>query len=297
LAEHLIDSGICNIIIIGRTSPSGENLARLRKKGGNVEVFLCDLQDARQLSNLPHRDDICGIYHCAGVLRDSLIVNASLLDLDLVFNVKTSVQKLTSLCPNLDFTVLFSSTSALLGAGGQAIYSGANTVLDWISTLKQKHDVYSVQWAGWSQIGMSVDTDLKELSGERHISPKVGYQALNDIISLPSGVYSVMDISSWKEFAPNFPHLKAFFAPQVPENSSSPNAKKKKLSLRDFITDVTGSNDFEVSLYALGFDSLDIVNFRNRIQATFDRSLPLTTFLDQGQTLANLYSLLTATEI
>eukprot|EP00493_Phyllostaurus_siculus_P010624 UN10770 len=29
---------------------------------------------------------------------------------------------------------------------------------------------------------------------------------------------------------------------------------------------------------SLGFDSLDIVNFRNRIQATYNKSLPLTTF-------------------
>jgi len=202
---------------------------------------------------------------------------------------------LLSLCTNLDFAALFSSTSSLLGAGGQATYCGANAFLDWFALEnKNTFDVYSIQWAGWSSIGMSVKTDLKELSGERHISPAVGYQALDSILALPSGVYSVMNVTSWTEFAPNFPHLSAFFAPQIPSVSSP--TQKKQVKLRDFIIDVAGTSDFDVSLYSLGFDSLDIVNFRNRIQAMYDRSLPLTTFLDQNQTVGHLLALLESSD-
>jgi acyl carrier protein len=35
-------------------------------------------------------------------------------------------------------------------------------------------------------------------------------------------------------------------------------------------------------------DSLDIVNFRNRVQATFDVSVPLFQFMDQNQTVNDL---------
>ena len=35
-------------------------------------------------------------------------------------------------------------------------------------------------------------------------------------------------------------------------------------------------------------DSLDIVNFRNKVQATYDVSLPLVQFMDQNQTLGDL---------
>merc|ERR1712113_1011346 len=100
-----------------------------------------------------------------------------------------------------------------------------------------------------------------------------------------------MDISSWTEFAPNFPHLSSFLSLQIPKSTASIE-KKKKVSLRDFIVELTGTSELDVSLYSLGFDSLDIVNFRNRIQATYDRSLPLTTFLDQGQTISQLYDAL-----
>jgi len=296
LAEHLVSSGVHNIIILGRKAPDSTALANLRAQGGNIEVFLCDLLDSAKLCALPHQTEICGIFHCAGVLRDALILNTEEEDLNLVFQVKMAIEDLLSLCPKLDFTVLFSSTSALLGAGGQATYSGANTFLDWLASENRKYDIYSVQWAGWSEIGMSVDTDLQELSGERHISPKVGYHALDSILSLPSGVYSVMDISSWTEFAPNFPHLSSFFESQIP--STSPSAtKKKQVSLRDFIVDVTGTSDFDASLYSLGFDSLDIVNFRNRIQANYNKSLPLTTFLDQGKTIGHLYTELSSSAV
>jgi len=271
-------------------------LGKLASLGGNVEVFLCDLRDSVKLCSLPHVSKIRGIFHCAGVLRDSLITNTIEKDLDLVFGVKMAVEDLISLCPKLDFTVMFSSTSALFGAGGQAIYSGANTVLDWFALKDHRFDVYSIQWAGWGEIGMSVDTNLKELSGERHISPKVGYQALQSILSLPSGVYSVMDIPSWIEFAPNFPHLSSFLAPQIPVSSSSAK-QKKQVSLRDFIVDVAGTSDLDISLYSLGFDSLDIVNFRNRIQATYNKSLPLTTFLDQETTVSKLYTALSETTV
>merc|ERR1712048_199984 len=119
------------------------------------------------MSEIPHRDSIKGIFHCAGVLRDSLIMNSSEEDMNLVFGVKLAIKYLLSQCSNAEFAVFFSSTSSLFGAGGQVSYAGANACLDFLARLDSSLDLYSVQWAGWKDIGMSVDTDLKELSGER----------------------------------------------------------------------------------------------------------------------------------
>eukprot|EP00494_Astrolonche_serrata_P028175 UN28440 len=110
------------------------------------------------------------------------------------------------ICHNAQFCILFSSTSSLFGFGGQSVYAGANTYLDWYSQL-QDHNakMYSIQWSGWKDIGMSVDTDLKELSGEKHIDPKTGYNALKTILTsnLETGVYSVLNIINWNDFSNN----------------------------------------------------------------------------------------------
>jgi len=258
-----------------------------------VEVFKCDITTS-SVSNLPHTEEIRGVFHCAGVLSDSLIMNTSSKALDTVFKVKLSIVNLLNLCTNLQFAVLFSSTSALFGAGGQVAYSGANTFLDWKAKERSEYDIYSIQWAGWKEIGMSVDTELKELTAERHISPAVGYQALDSIMSLPSGVYSVMDVTSWNEFSSNMSiipqsHHASFVSNLIGKTTSASKVADKPKSLIDFITSVVGSKDLDISLYSLGFDSLDIVNFRNRLQANFDVSLPLNDFLDQNRTLKSLY--------
>lgn len=297
LAKHLVNNhGVKKLVLIGRSEPAGQNLndiEALQGAGTEIEVFRCDITTRDY--ELPHREEVAGVFHCAGVLRDGLIMNAGLDDLNLVFDVKTSVEFILSQCENLQFTLLFSSTSALFGAGGQVTYSGANTYLDWLSDDSRSYSVYSVQWAGWKEIGMSVDTELKELSGERHISPSVGYQALDNILALPGGMYSVMDIVSWDEFAQNssvFPsesHVALVSNLLTQQGSTTRKKKAKATDVRSFVCDTLGGQqDTSCSLYTLGYDSLDIVNFRNRVQAAFTVSIPLAKYLDENLTIESL---------
>ena len=74
-----------------------------------------------------------GIIHSAGVLRDNFIVKKTREEIEEVLAPKVSGLvnlDLASKDINLDFYVLFSSRSGIMGNQGQADYSAANAFMD-----------------------------------------------------------------------------------------------------------------------------------------------------------------------
>ena len=90
----------------------------------------------------------------------------------------------------LDFLVLFSSLSALVGGVGQADYCAANAYLDAFARERSSGRVVAIDWDTWQEVGMSVDTtDLPEHLKARRmeaievgIAPKEGLEALDRIL-------------------------------------------------------------------------------------------------------------------
>ena len=102
-----------------------------------------------------------GVFHTAGVIDDGLIGLKSKAEAAAVLAPKiqgTLVLDRVLDAEHLDFLVLFSSTSALLGLEGQVDYTAANAFLDAYARYKYASDgtpTSALNWGAWQQVGMA----------------------------------------------------------------------------------------------------------------------------------------------
>src|SRR6185369_13897677 len=104
---------------------------------------------------------IHGVIHAAGTIDDGLI---ALKDLDSAHAVIATKAKgalvLDALFgkDELDFFVVFSSVSSLLGLPGQVDYTAANAFLDAFAMRRNatRGRTISVNWNAWQSVGMAV---------------------------------------------------------------------------------------------------------------------------------------------
>ncbi len=101
-----------------------------------------------------------GVFHLAGVLDDRLLVDMSNRSMAKVFAPKASgalhLHRVTEGC-ELDYFVLFSSTSSVLGNPGQVNYSAANSFLDGLAAFRRSQGLpgLSYNMAAVSDAGMA----------------------------------------------------------------------------------------------------------------------------------------------
>ena len=137
VARWMADRGARRVVLTGRSAPGAQSqpaLAELRASGVIVNTVPCDVAvraDVVRLVDSIRGGGVTlkGIVHAAGVLDDGVLLQQNWKRFARVlapkvagaWNLHAATAGLT-----LDFFVLFSSTSALLGASGQSNYAAAN---------------------------------------------------------------------------------------------------------------------------------------------------------------------------
>lgn len=102
-----------------------------------------------------------GVFHAAGVTRDSLIQLKSQREIEDVFAAKvygTLVLDRVLGEEPLDFILLFSSTSAMLAPQGQVDYVGANSFLNAFAEScagRRPYPVTAINWGIWRDVGIA----------------------------------------------------------------------------------------------------------------------------------------------
>jgi aryl carrier-like protein len=141
LATWMIKHGAQNIIFASRSGlarkSAQEVVNYLENQGARVKVHACDVSDAEQLEDLISQSKtdmppIRGVIQGAMVLKDSLFQNMTLDDYNATTRPKVDgTWNLHNLLPkDLDFFVMLSSTSGIIGNASQAQYAAASTFLD-----------------------------------------------------------------------------------------------------------------------------------------------------------------------
>ncbi len=108
-----------------------------------------------------------GVIHCAGIAGDGFIFKKSFEDFEKVLKPKIDgsfiLNSVTS-DENLDFFVLFSSITSILGGQGQGDYTAANSYLDSFSEYRNKKGkrTLCINWGAFKEVGMAVDYGLDE---------------------------------------------------------------------------------------------------------------------------------------
>jgi len=183
-AEHLARRFVARIVLAGRFELSGLSEAKragieyLKTLGAEVLYVKADVSLREDVERLVSKTrsrfgEINGILHCAGVIRDSLVLKKTREEMGAVLAPKvygTLYLDQATKGDNLDFFVLCSSMAAVLGNVGQCDYAYANCFMD--AFAERRHSLaqagkrsgitLSFNWPLWEEGGMKVDDGTME---------------------------------------------------------------------------------------------------------------------------------------
>jgi acyl transferase domain-containing protein/acyl carrier protein len=262
VAEWLAQHGGGHITLVGRGAPgdtAAARIAAMRSNGTAVDVLQGDVTRGDfvipRLAGRPLR----GVIHAAGVVDDAALsgvnterfADALKPKADGAMNLARLTQQDT-----LDFFVLFSSASAVLGSRGQAMYAGANAYLDGLAQRlrRQGRAATSINWGAWGGGGMAAAVDERTARewaarGVSALSPDVALGMMGAAIG--SGAAQVAALSvDWDRFLGAMP---ANARPALLSGLSSRPAARAAVRSSDAETQgsSTGSPSVRATLLAL----------------------------------------------
>lgn len=293
------------LILCGRSKldeKRRKRLAQLEKLGAKKVQYLT--LDGMELSKVKEAiDDIYQTYgkldvvlHCAGVLRDSLIVKKSLEHFQEVLASKMLwIKNLERAIKDraVKHTILFSSVSSLAGNVGQADYAYANAFMDAYANQRdhrQGKRMQSINWPLWRNGGMLPDVNsiawMKENLGLDLLEEQTGANALSlacagnesQFIVLPGEREKILQFIGSVEESVEEEIKETDFVPQKEELferaaaylgsliSGELHLKEEKIEL-------------DSSFEQYGIDSIMIVGLLRKLEAAFGK-LPKTLFFE-----------------
>ncbi len=139
---------------------------QLEELGADVMVLSADVTDSDGMKDIvaeveAHYGEINGVIHGAGTINDGLIQMKNQGEIEEVFAPKvygTLVLDEIFAGKNLDFFVLFSSTSTVIAPVGQIDYVAANAFLNSYAQYRNKNQAgytVAVNWGVWNEVGMA----------------------------------------------------------------------------------------------------------------------------------------------
>lgn len=188
------------LILFGRSVLSSEKqheIDRLIEQGAVVEYHMVDITEKSGVQQLVNQvassyGQINGVLHCAGIVKDGLILHKSDLTFREVLEPKVSglvhLDEATKY-QALDLFICFSSVASIIGNIGQADYATANAFMDAYAEyrnaqckLGEKNGrTMSISWALWKEGGMKLDNNTQKAiqysTGMAAMSTQEGVQA------------------------------------------------------------------------------------------------------------------------
>jgi len=237
VAEHLARTLQAKLLLIGRAAPPDRSqwstwlethaiddrtsqqilkLQQLENFGAEVLAIAADVADLLQMQNAIAQAEqkwrrINGVLHTAGVVGGGVIQQKTSAEAAKVMAPKIQgtlvLDQIFQDYP-LDFLVLYSSLTSVLGAFGQVDYCAANAFLDaytYANNLKQTKFITSINWNAWRDVGMAVNTKstaqfqaLQQENLKFAIAPAEGLEALNRILesTLSQAIVSPQSLDS-----------------------------------------------------------------------------------------------------
>jgi phthiocerol/phenolphthiocerol synthesis type-I polyketide synthase C len=311
IAELLAQRGARHLVLMS-LSPHpemAERIAGMQNSGTDVTVMCANVADETAVNKAiadisQHRFPLRGVIHAAGVTDDAAFTQlewtrfTKVLDAKIkgAWNLHRATEHL-----NLDIFVLFSSIASMVGSGGQANHTVANTFLDNLALYRRRRGLSgcSINWGVWSETGTVVRRNLMgrfTSAGIYGLSTAQGLRAFEYILSenpVQLGVFRidwdtysvakqrVQPDALLSELITDQPKIESFEAglPKI-ELLDSHEAKQ---AISGYLLDVVGrvlrfngSRKSKVApmfhqmrMSSLGIDSLMAVELRNHILKDF----------------------------
>ncbi|WP_298290578.1 type I polyketide synthase [Thiomonas sp.] len=201
-AQWLAQRGARHLLLLGRrgeqTPGAADALAALRAQGVQICALACDVTDAAALQAaldqaLRTHPPLRGVIHAAMVLDDALLSN---LDAERFARVLAAKLRgavnldAATRSQSLDFFVLFSSATVLLGNPGQGNYVAANAALEAFARARQAQGLptLAVAWGPIDDVGVLKDNAaareaLAHRLGEAPLQSRQALDALERLLA------------------------------------------------------------------------------------------------------------------
>jgi amino acid adenylation domain-containing protein/thioester reductase-like protein len=322
VADRLARHGARHLALVGRSDPSPAAQAAvdaLRTRGVEVMIFRADIADREQTERVivdiqRSMGPLRGIMHAAMVLDDAPIERLTEERMRTVMAPKImgawNLHSLTINTP-LDFFVMFSSISAVIGNPGQANYAAGNAFLDALAYYRraQGRPALTVDWGMVGEVGHVANSP--EAAGRlgrfglRPIPVSDTLDALDELIASNAVQVAVVEVD-WKDLLRlTASRTLARFAGLLTETDGEDGRSKTssrareileadeatlpsllETYIRDHLARAMGAApariDVQQSLVSLGLDSLIAVEVRNRINGDLGVNVPLAKFMQGG---------------
>ncbi|TGD89817.1 SDR family NAD(P)-dependent oxidoreductase [Mycolicibacterium sp. CH28] len=216
-AAYLAQLGAGDIVLTGRRGPDAEAQQTIdaiaERYHCRIHVFPADVADESEVAALLARiraelPPLGGVAHLAGVLDDALLPQQNLERFQATLGPKAygahHLHRLTE-HDELDFFILYSSASAVLGSPSQANYATANALLDGLVAARRAQGLPAtgVNFGPWGSGGMaSSQAALANLSaqGMMPLEPSAALAALGEVIRHGTAQATVLK-ANWQRTA------------------------------------------------------------------------------------------------
>ncbi|BCA53917.1 polyketide synthase [Nitrospira sp. KM1] len=312
LAEYLIRTVRARVVLTGRTVPTPEQRKRfedLERAGGSVLPLQADVSDRLQMQavidqTLSRFQTVHGVIHAAGLAGGRLIELITPQAVHDEFQAKAAgarvIADVTRELP-LDFLLLCSSLTALVGAAGQSVYCAANSYLDALAhaARKQGKRYLSINFDRWRGVGMAAQAEARfkalglsdsDLDG---MTAPEAVDAVHRILhgpDLPQVVQSIRALpavaaSAARMSLDQFKRPAGRGAAEGTGSSAAPETVGRATgSLEEQVTEIwrqiLGSPriGLDDDFFQLGGESLSALQILNRVQESYQAELSLKEF-------------------
>jgi NAD(P)-dependent dehydrogenase (short-subunit alcohol dehydrogenase family)/acyl carrier protein len=343
LAAHaLATHGAQHVVLMSRqgvaTAEQAADIAEIEKLGATISIVRGDVTQAddvaRILGDIEARmPPLRGILHTAGVLEDGALLNQSIERFRRVFgpkmlgtwNLHQHTQK-----KKLDFFLLYSSLSALLGPPGLSNYVAANTFLDALAHYRRNMNLpaTSINWGLIADKGMASKAQSAGRVEEQGVIGMSASTYESLLVRALRAQWEQMGLAevnfrAWRERFPQVASLHRFdrllesldamVVPAKPKNTqlleafTLATAAERNALLERFVREQLAAIlrldpkriELRAPLRTLGIDSLMSLELRNRLESALGLELSATLVWSHPHVTAladHLSSLLSAKE-
>lgn len=328
-AEFLARRAQAKLLLSDLSEPDAEQTARFRKLeslGAEVAYIKTDIASYENVKDLVKSaaarfKQINGVIHCAGLIRDAFILKKTREEMDAVLAPKvygTIYLDEALKEENLDFFVMFSSITAVLGNAGQSDYAYANSFMDYFAERREqlrkeqkRHGrTITINWTLWKDGGMRITgpeqaslferTGLAPLPTEEGLktlefsfqSPGLQYIAaygncekIEKILDHPFYLQDVQDLNTIENIDPKDQYRQPAGEPDRDELFEKIQGYLKKV-FAEILKFPVSRIDPEARFEELGIDSIIINTFNSKIEKELC-TIP-KTLLFEYQTLREL---------
>ncbi|MCX8252471.1 MAG: type I polyketide synthase [Beijerinckiaceae bacterium] len=205
-AKWLAAKGARNLMLIGRSgaasSEASEAVASLTAQGVRVRAEALDIADLPALTRLFARfgrdlPALGGIIHAAMVLDDSLVQNITGERMERVLRPKVAgADNLDQLTRGLklDYFVMYSSATTLIGNPGQAAYVAANGYMEGLARRRRRAGLpaLAIAWGAIEDVGVLARAEgtrdaLLARAGIKGMLAQDALRLMGDALAAPAG--------------------------------------------------------------------------------------------------------------